>query len=65
MDVERIYFGIIFIKLKAEFTENGTETSFMLENVPLRLITVSSGNRRHGLIHALFVNNKEIAAATS
>lgn len=48
-----------------EFTENGTETNFELSGVPCRLVTVSSGHRRSGLVHALIVNNKEIAPATS
>ena len=53
------------LDVEPEFTENGTETRFTLENAPVRLITVSSGHRRSGLVHALFVNNKEIAPATS
>ena len=47
--------------MQPEFTENGTEISFDLHGVPVRVITVSSGHRRSGLVHALFVNNKEIA----
>jgi hypothetical protein len=48
------------IDSEPEFVENGTETRFELNGAPVRLVTISSGHRRSGLIHALIVNNKEI-----
>lgn len=49
------------INAEPEFTENGTETQFDIDDKNhVRLITVSSGNRRSGLVHCLFVNNNEI-----
>ncbi|CAF1158956.1 unnamed protein product, partial [Brachionus calyciflorus] len=53
------------LDVEPEFTENGTETVFELNGTSCRLITVSSGHRRSGLVHALIVNNKEITPATS
>ena len=49
------------IDAEPEFIENGTETQFQLNGVQVRLVTVSSGHRRSGLVHALFVNGREIA----
>lgn len=48
------------LEAEPEFIENGTETNFELNGAPVRLVTISSGHRRSGLIHALIVNNKEI-----
>ena len=49
------------LDVEPEFVENGTESCFELSGARIRLVTVSSGHRRSGLIHALIVNNKEIA----
>merc|ERR1712127_690150 len=52
--------------VEPQFTENGTETQLSLDSKNhVRLMTVSSGNRRSGLIHCLFVNNNEIAPCSS
>ena len=51
---------IYFIFYKGEFTENGTVTNFNISNVNCQLTTISSGNRRSGLIHTLVVGGKEI-----
>lgn len=49
------------LDVEPEFIENGTETRFEINGSQCRLVTVSSGHRRSGLVHALIVNNKEIA----
>lgn len=73
LDVEVRDIEFIFCKnskdflfsLKGEFTENGTVTNFNISNVACQLTTISSGNRRSGLIHTLVVGNKDIAASNS
>jgi hypothetical protein len=51
------------VECEPEFTDDGTETNFEMAGHHIRLVTVSSGHRRSGLIHALFVDDKEIPAA--
>lgn len=48
---------------EGEFTENGTETNFEVNGVMLKLVTQSTGDKRKGLRHRLFMNNQEILAA--
>lgn len=44
--------------------DDGTETHFVLTETMLAHIkAVSSGKRRDGIIHKLFVNNEEIPEA--
>jgi len=56
-----LYLNGKLVEAEPQFIENGTETQFDIdEKSHLRLITVSSGNRRSGLVHCLFINDKEI-----
>jgi hypothetical protein len=49
--------------LKAEFTENGTTTTFEIDGVQIKVVTVSTGDRRSGLHHALIINDEEVSPA--
>ncbi len=51
------------IEAEAEFTDEGTETIFEISGHPAILKAVSTGYRRAGINHALFVDGKEIPAA--
>ncbi len=66
---QEIFLTLInYLKLffEPQFTENGTETHFSLDDkTHVRLMTVSSGHRRSGLVHCLFVNNNEIVTLNS
>lgn len=44
-----------------EFTDEGTETHFEINNRPCFIKARSSGNRREGIVHILFVNNRMIS----
>lgn len=61
-----IIFTALFIRyfFQGEFVEDGTETHFSLGPFPAFIKTVSSGNRREGLIHSLIVNERVIPEAT-
>lgn len=43
-----------------EFTDDGTETHFAISNQPAYIKAVSSGKRRQGIIHKLFVEDSEV-----
>eukprot|EP00095_Tigriopus_kingsejongensis_P009327 maker-scaffold486_size158769-snap-gene-0.28 protein:Tk09327 transcript:maker-scaffold486_size158769-snap-gene-0.28-mRNA-1 annotation:"hypothetical protein LOTGIDRAFT_115761" len=43
-----------------EFTDEGTETHFTISNQPAYIKAVSSGKRREGIIHKLFVEESEV-----
>ena len=43
-----------------EFVDNGSETHFAVGRAPAFIRTTSSGNKRIGLLHALFVEDNEI-----
>jgi len=48
------------IETTGEFTDEGTETHFEFNNHPCYIKAISSGNRRTGIIHVLYVDNKVI-----
>ena len=51
--------GNLFIQ--GEFVDDGTETHFAVgDGIPAYIKAVSSGNRKSGIIHSLFINNSEI-----
>lgn len=53
----------IFFK-QGEFGEDGTETHFMiLGSTPAYIKAVSSGERKSGIIHTLFINGVEITSS--
>ena len=43
-----------------EFTEDGTETHFQINDRACYIKAISSGNRREGIVHILFVNNRMV-----
>jgi len=46
---------------QGEFVDDGTETHFAIaDGVPAYIKAVSSGKRKSGIVHTLFVNNQEI-----
>ena len=50
---------------QGEFVEDGTETHFAIgDGIPAYIKAVSSGKRKSGIIHSLFINNAEIPLAT-
>ncbi len=51
------------VEVEAEFTDEGTETNFQISGHPAVLKAVSTGYRRAGINHALFVDGKEIPVA--
>ncbi len=51
------------VEAEAEFTDEGTETNFQISGHPAVLKAVSTGYRRAGINHALFVDGKEIPVA--
>jgi len=47
--------------VQGEFVEDGTETHFAVgDGIPAYIKAVSSGKRKSGIIHSLFINNSEI-----
>ena len=51
------------VQVEAEFTDEGTETSFQINGHPAVLKAISTGYHRSGINHALFVNRKEVPVA--
>ncbi len=51
------------VETEAEFTDEGTETSFDISGHPAILKAISSGFHRAGINHVLFVDGKEIPVA--
>ena len=50
--------------VQGEFVEDGTETHFTIaDGVPAYIKAISSGKRRSGIVHKLFVNNTEVPQA--
>ena len=46
---------------QGEFVEDGTETHFLIfGEIPAYIKAVSSGNRRTGIVHLLYIDNKEV-----
>ena len=43
-----------------EFTDDGTETHFTVAGTPAFIKAVSSGNKRVGIIHKLFVEDNQV-----
>lgn len=41
-----------------EFVDDGADTEFIEENIKFVLKSRSSGNKRTGIVHSLFVNDK-------
>jgi len=49
---------------QGEFVDDGTETHFAIgDGIPAYIKAVSSGKRKSGIIHSLFINNTEIPLA--
>ena len=51
------------VQVEAEFTDEGTETSFQINGHTAVLKAISTGYHRSGINHALFVNRKEVPVA--
>ena len=51
------------IDAEAQFSEEGTETNFDIAGHPAVLKAISTGYRRTGVNHALFVDGREIPLA--
>jgi hypothetical protein len=47
-----------------EFTDDGTETHFTIANQPAFVRAISTGNRRKGIVHKLFVHENEVPEYT-
>ena len=43
-----------------EFTDEGTETHFIIASTPAFVRAESTGNRRKGIVHKLFVHDSEV-----
>jgi len=56
---------ILLLYFQGEFTDEGTETHFALADTmhSAYIQAVSSGKRRDGIIHKLFIDDQEIPAA--
>ncbi len=52
-----------FLILQGEFVDDGTETHFTIGPNQAHIKAVSSGKRRDGIVHKLFVNESEIPLA--
>ena len=48
------------VEVAAEFTDDGTETHFTIGKQAAHILNVSSGNRRVGIIHKLFMDEHEV-----
>ena len=48
------------VEVAGEFTEDGTETHFAIGSQPAYVSALSSGNKREGIIHSLFVHESEV-----
>ena len=48
------------VETAGEFSDEGAETHFTIDNQPAFIRTVSSGNRHRGVIQTLFVCNNEV-----
>ena len=57
-------FNSYFLQFQGEFVEDGTETHFTIGNYSASIKAVSSGKRRDGIVHSLFVDDREIPEAT-
>lgn len=51
------------IEVEAQFSDEGTETTFEIAGHPAVVKAISTGYRRAGINHALFVDGKEIPVA--
>ena len=49
------------VETAGEFSEEGAETHFTVDNQPAFIRTVSSGNRHRGVIQTLIVGNVEVS----
>ena len=47
------------IHTAGEFTEDGTETHFEIKGHPSKIRSVSSGKKKLGIVHALFVDGNQ------
>ena len=48
------------VEMAGEFTDEGTETHFAIGSQPAFVRAVSSGKRREGIIHTLYVHDTEV-----
>ena len=48
------------VEMAGEFTDDGTETHFAIGSQPAFVRAVSSGKRREGIIHTLYVHDTEV-----
>lgn len=48
------------VEMAGEFVDDGTETHFALGSQPAYIKAVSSGKRRGGIVHSLYVEEHEI-----
>lgn len=51
------------LDVMGEFTDNGTETHFMVDTQPAVIRAVTSGKRREGLIYSLFLGDVQVPDA--
>ena len=52
-----------YLFFQGEFTENGTETHFMIDTQPAVIRAVTSGKRREGIIYSLFIGDTQVPDA--
>lgn len=52
------------VEVAAEFTDVGTETHFTIGKQAAHILNVSSGNRRTGIIHKLYIDDNEVPEYT-
>merc|ERR1711971_1428566 len=50
----------VVVEMAGEFTDEGTETHFAIGAQPAFVRAVSSGKRREGIIHTLFIHDSEV-----
>ncbi|XP_023338740.1 fas apoptotic inhibitory molecule 1 [Eurytemora carolleeae] len=52
------------VEMAGEFTDDGTETHFTIGNEPACVRAISSGHKRGGIIHSLWVHDVEVPEYT-
>ena len=53
----------VSVLIQGEFTDNGTETHFMIDNREAVIRAVTSGKRREGIIYSLFIGDTQVPDA--
>ncbi|KAL5257509.1 hypothetical protein ACHWQZ_G012453 [Mnemiopsis leidyi] len=62
-DSLNVWLDGVKLDVMGEFTDNGTETHFMIDNHEAVIRAVTSGKRREGIIYSLFIGDTQVPDA--